>query len=388
MNGKTTVMVSLISRHIGKNLMTSTIFLTIVLVTGVWLTQSLRFIEIIVNQNISIGGYFSLVGFLIPDLMVIVLPICTLIATIFTYNKLIADNEMAVFRSCGLSNIQIARPALAISFCLMILSYLINIYVVPLSFRQFRDLEYKIRTEVSANIIREGAFNNVRNTTIYTRKRGKKDDLYGVFIHHHAPPQQQKGTYSIIAERGFLSSINGRLHLILFNGNRQERDMATGKATFFHFSQLTYDLTATVSSAEERIIKPYERPLSELLSPPAAEQIGHATQSKMISEAHQRLISPLLILVFSLIATATMLSGQYNRRGRRDRILVAIAIAALTQIFMITLINMNSRFAWTIPCAYGLMILVGTGAFALLWRERNIFTRLFASSFMWSRGQK
>jgi lipopolysaccharide export system permease protein len=86
---------SLVTRHLLKYLLTSLFFLAAVLTTGVWLTQSLRFVEIIVNQNVSIGGYFSFVGFLIPDLLAIVLPICILISVLLpimnsAYSALVA----------------------------------------------------------------------------------------------------------------------------------------------------------------------------------------------------------------------------------------------------------------------------------------------------------
>jgi len=123
---------SLATRHIFKYLLTSLAFLATVLTTGVWLTQSLRFVEIIVNQNVSIGGYFTLVGFLIPDLIAIVLPICILISVLFTYNKLIADHELSIFRTCGLSNWRLARPALILAFLMACLVAFINIYFVPI----------------------------------------------------------------------------------------------------------------------------------------------------------------------------------------------------------------------------------------------------------------
>lgn len=370
-------MFSMISRHISKHLITSTIFLVIVLVTGVWLTQSLRFIEIIVNKNISIGGYFSFVGFMIPDLLVLVFPICTLIATIFTYNRLIADNEMAIFRACGLSNLQIARPALCLAAFFVALSGFINIYIVPLSFQKFRNLEHQIKTEISSNIIQEGVFNSVRNATIYAKKRGRKDDLYGVFIHHQSNIPN-KPPYSIIANHGFLSYINNRLQLILFDGNRQEKDEKTGKITFLHFSKLTYDLTSSTKDVEERSVKPYERPLSELLYPPDADKFPPSTLAKMRSEGHQRIISPLTIFIFSIIACATMLSGQYNRKGRRNRVLMAVVVAALTQIGTIFFLNMSAKIPYIIPILYIFLIIVTVISFAILFSETfflNFFKR-------------
>lgn len=54
--------------------------------------------------------YLAMVWLLLPNLTSVVLPVCTLLATVYTLYKLTADNELVVYKSVGLSNIQIAAP--------------------------------------------------------------------------------------------------------------------------------------------------------------------------------------------------------------------------------------------------------------------------------------
>ncbi len=359
---ETFLYMSLVTRHILKHLFTSLIFLATVLTTGVWLTQSLRFIEIIVNQNVSIGGYFSLVGFLIPDLVAIVLPVCILISVLFTYNKLIADHELSIFRACGLSNWRLARPALILALFMACLVAFINIYLVPISFRHLRDMEYQLRNEFSSSFVQDGMFNTLRGITVYARTRAVNGDLDGVFIHSIGqgltPSQPKRNPFTIVAQHGTIIEKEGKKSLLmLLNGTRQEKDEKTGKVSFFHFKTLTYDLDQLAANIQERIIKPYERSLTDLLNPPDADSLPLTTKAQLNSEGHQRLLPPFLVMLFTLIGLSALLPQELNRRGRQKRIALAIGLATGIHIGLISLINLNSRWSITISLAYGTILL-------------------------------
>lgn len=375
---------SLVTRHIFKYLFTSLAFLATVLTTGVWLTQSLRFVDIIVNQNVSIGGYFSLVGFLIPDLIAIILPICILISVLFTYNKLIADHELSIFRTCGLSNWRLARPALLLAFLMSLIVAFINIYLVPISFRNLRDMEYQLRNEFSSSFVQDGMFNTLRGVTVYARTRALNGDLDGVFIHsmgqRATATQPKREAFTIVAQHGTIVAKEGKKSLLmLFNGTRQVKDEKTGKVSFFHFQTLSYDLDQLATNIQERIIKPYERSLAHLLNPPDADTLHPTTRAQLKSEAHHRLLPPILVILFTLIGLSVLLPQELNRKGRQKRIGLAICIATCIHIGLICLININGRWHMTIPLAYVSVVLIGLISLAVLekqnilayWKERN-----------------
>ena len=369
-------LMSLVTRHLLKYLITSLVFLATLLTTGVWLTQSLRFVEIIVNQNVSIGGYFSFVGFLIPDLLAIVLPVCFLISVLFTYNKLIADHELSIFRTCGLSNWRLARPALGFAVCIALLVAFINIYLVPLSFRHLRDMEYQLRNEFSSSFVQDGMFNTLRGVTVYARTRALNGDLDGVFIHsigqNMTPTQPKRDPFTIVAEHGTVVEKEGKKSLLmLFNGTRQIRDDKTGKVSFFHFQSLSYDLDQLAAGIQERIIKPYERSLTDLLDPKDADTMSASTRAQLRSEGHQRLVPPLLVIVFPLVGLSSLLPQELNRRGRQKRITLAISIAAIIHIGLIFLINLNGRWEISIFLAYLTVALIGLISIILL-EKQNI----------------
>jgi len=86
------MVLSTIDRYIALTLLKSLILFSLLIVGIVWLSQSLRFLELIVQNNIGFSSYLYLIFFLLPDLLSNLLPICLLLAGIQVYQKLIADH--------------------------------------------------------------------------------------------------------------------------------------------------------------------------------------------------------------------------------------------------------------------------------------------------------
>ena len=69
----------------------------------IWLTQSLRFVELVVNRGLSLRVFLQLTGLLIPNFVAVILPITTFVVVQFIYQRLAGDRELTVMRAAGLS---------------------------------------------------------------------------------------------------------------------------------------------------------------------------------------------------------------------------------------------------------------------------------------------
>ncbi|NBT84935.1 MAG: YjgP/YjgQ family permease [Alphaproteobacteria bacterium] len=337
----------LLFRYLSKKLIVIASALVVILIGAVWLTQSLRFIEIIVNHSVSLGGYFALIVYLIPDLMATILPICLLIGGLHVYSKLTADHEIQVIRALGLSNFQISKPLIVLGLFVTFLVFIINIYIIPLSFQKFRNQEYQIKNQFSASLIREGSFNVINGTTAYVRERGPQGEFKGILIYDPHLPDSKKenaseNSYTIIAEEGVIHQGSEGVVLVLKRGSRQEKDKVTGNVSFFAFDEFVFDLEKALKKESPRVTKPYEKNLSELLSPEPNE--SEHVQARMRSEGHQRLLTPWLALVDSLIVCLAMLKGEFKRKGRRYRVIVGASSALLVHIVLYTFLNLCAKY--------------------------------------------
>src|SRR5262245_33901695 len=91
----------LMTRYLMKNLLSATLFVALTLTAVIWLTQSLKLLELVANSDAPPLLFLKLVALSLPKFLEIILPLSLVTAILFVYNKMIMDNELIVLRSCG-----------------------------------------------------------------------------------------------------------------------------------------------------------------------------------------------------------------------------------------------------------------------------------------------
>ena len=172
-----------ISKYIFRQTAFVMIFVTVVLSFVIWLTQSLRFIDMVVNRGLPVTDFLWLAMLITPRFVTLILPFACAIATVYVYNRLITDRELIVLRAAGFSNFRLARPAIRLALATALVAYVLNIYLLPVSFREFSDLRYTITSDYSAVLLQEGAFNTLPSKiTIFVRERRGAGVLNGILV--------------------------------------------------------------------------------------------------------------------------------------------------------------------------------------------------------------
>ena len=355
-----------IDRYVLGQLGAATVAITVALTFAVWLTQTLRLIDFIVNRGLPPTTFLSFVALLLPTFIAVVLPIAAFCAVLFVYHKMIMDSELVVLRAAGLSQAQLARPALIVAVLSSIIVYSITIYLLPASFRAFKDLQYELRSDYSTVLLQDGAFNTVADgITVYVRARTSDGELRGILVHDVRDP---KRPVTMMAERGALVRGDNGPRVVMANGNRQQIEAGTGRLSLLYFDTYTVELTQLQETPQTRWRDPKERFLSELFNPdllPAEEQ--HRTE--LAAEGHQRLAAPLYTLSFVLIGLAAMLAGEFNRRGQTRRILFAVLCVAVLEALSLAMQDFANRSGWAVPGMYAAALLPAAAAAVVLLRH-------------------
>ena len=355
-----------IVRYVLRQLFEATVFVTVALAAIIWLTQSLRFVELIINRGLSLGSFMYLTALLLPSFLLVILPVSLACAILFVYNKLIVDSELVVLRSAGLSQTSLAAPALIMAGAVAIVCYSLSLFFLPASFRQFKDLEHSIRNDYSAIFLREGVFNSLgEGFTVYIRQREGTGELLGLLVHDARTPQRP---VTMMAERGALVSTADGPRVLLVQGNRQEVERETGRLSLLYFDRYTLDLSQFTKKLEARWREPQERFIGELFFPDPKDQNDVYYASNLRAEGHQRLVAPLYALVYGLMAAAALLSGEFNRRGQARRILAAVAAVAIAQAAQLGLYNLAGKTPFSVPLMYLNALFAGTAAACVLVR--------------------
>lgn len=339
-----------ITIYILRQVLVTAIFILVTLTLAIWLTQSLRFIELIVNRGLGLGAFFYLTILLMPNFLSLVMPIALFMSTLFVYNRLTVDSELVVMRAVGFGPGQLARPAIVLGALATLLGYGLSLYLVPLAFGQFKELQSDIRSDYSGLLLQEGAFTNIgSNLTVYVRAREANGDLRGILVHDSRDPSNP---ITLLAERGTLATTENGPRVILLNGNRQQVDRAAGKLSLLYFDRYSVEIGQTATSREFRWREPGERYIGELLWPDMADAHDRQYASRLIAEGHARLTAPLYALALVAVALACLLPGDFNRRGLSRRLLVAAAFGLGAEALSIAVPSLAARTAAAIPFLY------------------------------------
>ena len=355
------------SRYILSNLTIPVLIITSTLTMVVWLTQSVRYIDLIVNRGLGFSTFMYLSLLLIPSLISVILPIALFIGVIFVYNKLIMSSELIVLEGAGLSRVALARPAFMVGGCATMLAYVIGLYLLPASYREFKDMQSFIRDNYAAVLLQEGVFNSpVPGLTVFIEERMENGMLKGILVHDDRALDRP---ITMVAQEGKLIQTPTGLNFDLINGNRQEINQQQGQLSLLYFEHYSLDLSMFGKTSTERWREPQERYLSELFTPDMARpnMIG-----RLRAEGHQRLTWPLYNAVLTMIALIAMFSGSFNRRGHWKRIVIATCMAVLVMIAGIGLNNVianNPKFG--ILAYVYVMTLLLSSIFIYLYRYKR-----------------
>lgn len=354
-----------ITIYIFRQLLVVTLFITGALTLAVWLSQSLRFMDYIVNRGLPVSDFLLFVALLLPRFLGIVLPIAAFSAVLFVYNKLINESELVVLRSAGLSQMQLARPALLLAVIVTLLVYAISLYALPVAYRAFKDLQFRIRNDYSTVLLQEGAFNTLgEDMTVYVRERGPEGQLMGILVHDASNPEKP---VTMMASRGALVETEDGPRVVLVDGNRQEVSADTGRLSMLYFDRYTVDVGQLRQSVHTRWRQPKERFLPSLLWPGPGPN-DQRYSAELIAEGHRRLVFPGYTLAFIGVGLAAMLGGEFRRRGQLRRLLTAVIVVAVLESLQLTLTDIVTRSLAFWPVMYALLAVAVVAPFGALLR--------------------
>ncbi len=302
-----------IDRYVLRQLSVALVAVTAGLVALIWLTQSLRFVELVVNRGLSIGVFLELTGLLIPNFVAVILPITTFVVVQFVYQRLAGDRELTVMRAAGMSPYALSRPALGLVVGVVVIGYVLNIWVVPRSYTAFREYQFEIRNRMAAFLLQEGVFTAVSDDmTVYIRSRDTDGTLHGILVED---ARQKNSRATILAESGRLINGANGPRVLLLNGSRQEIDRTNGRLNVLTFAENSIDLASTSKNGEVRYRDSAEMSLEELMDPASA--LNARDVGKQLVEAHRRLSAPLTAASFAAVALVAVLTGSFPALRQR-----------------------------------------------------------------------
>lgn len=308
--------------YITKQIIIGFLIVTFSLLAIVWLTQSLNFVEMVTNKGLPIFMFVEMTSLLMPRIFVIMSPIAVFVAVLFVYNRMIADRELVVMKSAGISPWVLARGAVYVGGFLSLFGLYVNNVVIPRAEQEFAKLEWQVKNDMSHLMFKEGEFTQVQwYMTIFVAEQDGNGTISGILVDDE---RDQSKKVTISAEKGKVVYTSEGPKLILINGVRNEITNDDKQ----QFSSLAFDRysvdfgISTKSKSKE--VGAREMSLWELLSAYHNKDLVKAVRNRYVVEGCKRILMPLYNLIFALIACAGLLVGNFNRRGQGKIITLSI----------------------------------------------------------------
>ncbi|MZR30951.1 LptF/LptG family permease [Sneathiella sp. DP05] len=334
------------------------LFITFSLTGVIWLSQSLKFVEKLIN-GLPVSTFLYLSLLLLPEILRYTLLLGLFFGTLFAFNKLYSDSELIVMWAAGLSKSALAKPAIYLALIIALIMYFLGFLLVPYGNRTVTELRVAWQDSLAAVVLREGVFNSLAaGVTVYVREKTSTGEMLGILVHDERVPEKPV-TY--MAERGAFVKTEEGPRFVMHVGNLQEVSKDDAKLSLLYFDQYTLDISQFEKKSGARWLSPEHRYIWELINPEDSERVQQEAR-KLNAELHQRIVLPFYAVALVFIALAGVMGGEFSRRGRSRRMTVAAAAGVLLLISAMALFRATAQPALVTTALYLLPVLISFAA--------------------------
>ena len=357
---------NLIDRYLFRQLLGPTLLATVAFSMVMILVQSLRALDLIVNQGQSAAVFLKIILLTLPSTVSMILPITIFVASLVGLNRLQTEQELVVCFAGGMSRWRVISPVLRLAVMASVVSLVANLWVTPLCARAMREEYYKVSTDLASTLVQAGQFTQPsKGLTVYAGHVQGHDTLQNLFVNEEQP---DGGANTFSAREGQIAERNGQPVLIMKHGSEQALSR-TGVLNYAVFTEYTFDLAPFLPKTTGVHYKASDRYLHELFQPDLTQIWEKQNRLKLYAEGNARLAEPLYNLALVALALSAVLGGGFSRLGYGRRILTAIALAAVTRIAGFGMEAVADDNVWLNALQYAAPLT------AIAWGLRQVFRR-------------
>ena len=336
-------------RYLFGQMIRTTIAVSVTLVGIMWLFQTIRLLEVVINRGAPISNFLLMSVTVIPLWLTISVPVSAFVAVIWVFQRAVADRELLVMQASGRSALQLARAPLALGILLTLVLIVNSVMVLPQSFGIYKRVQFEVRNSIPTVMLQDNVFIDVVDGL--TMLIGEKLDdglAKDLFIHDE---RTEGKVITMTARVGQFVERDGLPAVILQEGERIELSKSGDSGATLLFDTHTVTIAPkdkTVSS--QMPIDMNEDTISNLLNPEKSPYPDYFNQRR--AEGHYRIVSPALALVLILIATVGALFGQVRRHTWSKRTLLMIVGSIVSISALVSSRSLATSLPSTVPLLY------------------------------------
>lgn len=237
--------------YIGGQLLRSFLISLVVFTFILFMGNVIRIIDLI-ERGVAAGLMLRLFLSFIPYLLAFSIPISILTASLLTFGRLSADNEITAMRACGIGFHSIFASGYVLAAILAAVCFAVNTSIAPRAHYTMRQLRYKVGEQSPEALLEPGIFiDYFKPYQFYIgQKEGKlfKD----VIIYEN---MEEGRTRFLKAQSGEITSAeDGRIAFMIYDGTIEE-PTREGERTSLTGTFKTYIVKMDVAGEKEELPK-------------------------------------------------------------------------------------------------------------------------------------
>ena len=337
-----------------------------------------KILDTVVRNSSTFSTVMEVVVFLLPNFLLVTIPMGVLVGVMLGLTRLAADSEIIAMRASGLGILYFVRVAAIVALGGTLLGLVNSLYIAPRANQGILDQDSALASQASYEIQPRVFYEDFKNTVLYVQNVISKTGAANwqkVFMADITDPSAPKITTA--ASATVVSDTSQQLMMRLRNGT--EHDPVPGKSKEYNISTfVTNDLPFAASQQSEGHLGRLDTPILALPMSELIKQTNGPDGKRFLIELHKRFAYPVACLVLMLVAVPL---GVTSRRGGKSSAWV-FTILLVVVYYSLSLVGIAmGRQNWipTFLAVWSTNILFALGGILLLWQlasEKQIFAFL------------
>jgi lipopolysaccharide export system permease protein len=333
-------MPTLFDRYVMGLTLVTTIIIALSLTLIILLTQSIRYLELVISADASPTYFLIMIAYAVPKFLEAILPLAFAIATIYCAQRLIADRETIIMAAAGNPVTTFGKGFILSAFILMLFQFALSGWLSPMAVSDLQDTRADVKSHYATLAFREGVFNNFGNgLTAYVEKRQGINELLNLMIHDDTGSLNEGVKTTILAKRGIVNLTDNNQQLLIYDGTQYQENMASGQISRLDFEQYSLDIPTQETALTPRWREPDERTFPKLFITDTSSDTDIRNKDSFTAEIHKRITTPMLYLAFTLSILVIMFLGSWNRRRQTAPLIQAAIVVIMIQALHIGLFS-------------------------------------------------
>ncbi len=312
---------SIITKYFIKEFLTPFFFSLVLVLFVVFTVQMQKMLNVPFFRGLAFSDFFLLFACTLPPFLMLALPISACIATVVSFSRLVADNEITALASGGISPQKLFFPPLGIGFILTIFSFFLTIYGQSLGTQKLQEMFLKVGIKNLIHGLEPGViFQDLPGMTLYAKKISSKNaslrTLEQIWFYD---ARNESDPALITAQTGEFSEQNSNgLYLELKNG-KMYRGLSQKFQNSIHlveFENLEFFFEPTIPLQKDGMIlsNAEQMPTKDLFEKIQNPKTKEKNKKKYQLALYKRLSMPWANLLFIFLAAPITVMVQARTR--------------------------------------------------------------------------